>query len=170
MRPRISSNCLMDGKLLVVNGWVVPTTTSLWIRPSNGKILRISYQNFWILTLMEVFRYAYMTNCSTFTSDDWRLEVVWYFLDALIVIVGDWYSLYYFWYHELIGGWIFLLLDSFWGYVHCWPNLSLYLSFRSLPSGLSLSTLFTLPMTPFTLQRVVIFDLFNKLVFTRLLS
>ena len=76
-------------------------------------------------------------------------------------MVGDWYNLSSFWYHELIGGLIFSLLDSFWWYVHGWTHFSLHLSYGSLPSGLSLSTLFTLPMTIFSLQRVVIFYLYK---------
>ena len=28
----------------------------------------------------------------TFTVDDWKLEVVWYFIDAFIVMFGDWYA------------------------------------------------------------------------------
>lgn len=147
---------------------VVPKTTPPCIRPSNGKIIRGPYQKFWILSLMEVFYMYIWLTAPTFTPDDWKVEVVWYFIDALALMNGNWYSLSSFWYHELIGGWIFLLLDSFWWYVHDWTHLSLYLSFKRLPSGLSLFTLLTLPMTLFTLQRVFIFYLSNDFIFTRL--
>ena len=79
---------------------------------------------------------------------------------------GWWLTLHIFFLsHELIGGWIFLLLESFWGYVHGCSHLSFYLSFRNLPNGLSLSTLFTLPMTLFTLRRLVIFYHSNGIIF-----
>jgi len=86
--------------------FVVPTTTSPWIWPSNGKILRGPYQIFWILTLMEVLRHVYMTNFSYIYFRLLKVEGAWSFLDDLIMIVGDWYSWSSFWYHQLIGGWI----------------------------------------------------------------
>ena len=142
-----------------VSSCVVPTTTSFWIWPSNGKILRGLYQNFWILTLMEVFRHVYMTNCSyiyfwwlkgwgsmifhwRFGFDGW-----WLILPIL------------FWSHELIGVWNFLNLDWFLWYVHFLTHLSHHLPFKSLSSGLPLSTIFTL-------LRVVIFYLYNEITFT----
>ena len=44
--------------------FVVPTTTSPFIWPSNGKILSGPYQIFWVLHIWMVFGYVYMTNCS----------------------------------------------------------------------------------------------------------
>ena len=149
---------------------VVPTTTFPWIWPSNGKIIRGPFQNFWILPLMEVFRHVYMTNCCYFY---FRWFVAWGFM-------------IHYWCLDYDGWWLilpilfliswfnwrlnFLTLNSFWWYVHCWTHLSYHLPFICLLSDSSLSTLFTLPMTLFTLQRVVIFDLSNDLVFTSLVS
>ena len=106
----------------------------------------------------------------TFAYDDSRLEVVWYFIDALIIMVGYWSSLSSFFIMSyLVVGFAYYWIP-FWWYVHDWTHLSLYLPFRNLPSGLSLLTLFTLVVTLFTLQRVVIFDLSNEIFFTRLES
>ena len=42
--------------------------------------------------------------------DDWKLEVMWYFNDALSMMVDDWPWISFNYPHESIGGWIFLLL------------------------------------------------------------
>ena len=136
---------------------VVPTTTPAWIWPSNGKILRGPYQNFWILILMEVFGYVYMTNCSYICFrwlKAWSCMIFYQCFDC-----DGWLLVYpvLFWYHELNGGWTLFLFDSFWWYVHWWTHLSLYLSFTSLPSGFSLLTLFTLPMTLSTFKGLLFF-------------
>ena len=78
----------------------------------------------------------------TFTFDDWKLEVLWSLIDALSLMVDLSYPLLILWVNQWLN---FLTLDSFWWYVHCWTHLSYHLPFRSLPSGLTLSTLFTLP-------------------------
>ena len=104
----------------------------------------------------------------TFTFDDWKLEALWSFIDVL-TMMGD--------------GWSFLSsFDSMsklvveFGYFGClFMVCSLLNSFelslilhKSSGSGLPLSTLFTLPMTLFTLQRVVIFTFIMRL-FSQLL-
>jgi hypothetical protein len=89
--------------------FVVPITTCPWIWPYNGKIIRGSYQSFWILPLMEFFIHVYMTNYS-YCYFRW--------LKAWSSMVFPWCFEYYgwwlilpifFWYHELTGGLIFLL-------------------------------------------------------------
>ena len=150
--------------------FVVPIKNLPLIWPSNGKIIRGPYQYFLNPTLIEGFDYVNMTDCSyllLLVIEDLKLYVLLSMLWLWWLVID---LIYHFWYYEFFGGWIYLLLDSFWWYVHCWSLLSLYLSFRSLPSCLSLSTLFTLPMTLFTVQMVVIFDLSNDLIFTRLVS
>ena len=49
----------------------------------------------------------------TFAFDDWKLEVLWSFIDALITTVDGQSCLSSFWSHELIGGWICLLWIPF---------------------------------------------------------
>ena len=41
---------------------------------------------------MFLVMYIWLT-APTFASDDWRLEVVWYFIDALALMVGYWFNL-----------------------------------------------------------------------------
>ena len=41
--------------------------------------------------------------------DDWKIEVMWSFMDSLSMMVDGWPSLYYFLSHESIVGLIFLL-------------------------------------------------------------
>ena len=94
-------------------GCVLPTTTSTWIWPSNGKILRGPLQKFWILQLMEVFVHLYMTNC---------FYIYFRWLKARGSMIFHWLFYYDCWWfifpilflsHELIGGWIYLLWISF---------------------------------------------------------
>ena len=122
--------------------FVVPTTTPPLIWPSNGKIIRGPYQIFWILHLLEGFDYVNMTNCSYLllpVIEDLKLCLllsmlwIWWLATGLI---------YPFWYYKLFCGWIDLLLDSFWWYVHDWSLLRFYPSFKSLPISFLLLTIF----------------------------
>ena len=56
--------------------------------------------------------YIWLTS-PTFTFDDWKLEVLWSFIDDLTMIVDGWSFLSSFLSHELIGGWIFLIWIPF---------------------------------------------------------
>ena len=119
---------------------------------------------------MEVFRHVYMTNCSYFYFRwlkawgpiifHWCFDYDGWWLNLHILLLIPW-----------VNWWLnFLTLNAFLWYDHCWTHLSCHLSFRSLPSGLSLSTLFTLPMTIFTLRRLVIFDHSNEMIFIGIVS
>ena len=65
---------------------------------------------------MEV-RHVHMTNCPNLSFDDWKLEVMWSFIDALSMMVDGLPFLSYFLSHESIGGWIFLLLVLLYGMI-----------------------------------------------------
>ena len=56
--------------------------------------------------------YIWLTT-PTFTFNDWNLEVVWSFIDALTMMVNGRSWLSSFWSHELISGSILLLLIPF---------------------------------------------------------
>ena len=53
--------------------------------------------------------YIWLT-APTFSPDDWRLEVVWSFIDDLTLMVGDWYNLFSFDIMSYFGGWF----DFYW--------------------------------------------------------
>lgn len=98
-----------------------------------------------------------------FTFNDWKIEVLWSFIDALTVMVDGWSCLSSLWSHDLIGGWNLLTLNIFLWYGQYWTHLSYHVPLISLLNGVSLSPLFTLPMTLFTLQGVVFFTFIMRL-------
>ena len=155
---------------VIHNTYVVPKTTSPWIWPSNGQILRGTFQNFWIPILLEVFRHVYMTNCSYFYFQ-W-LKVWSYVIFHWCFDYDDWWLIFpILFFIPWVNWWLNLItLNSFWLYVHCWTHLSYDAPLRSLLSGLHLPNLFTLPMTLFTLRRVVIFYLSNNIIFMHIVS
>ena len=141
----------------------VPTTTSPWIWPYNMKIIRGPLQKFWILPLMDVFRHVYMTNYS---------YIYFWLLRASSSMILHWCFHYDGWWLifpilfliSSVNCWLnFLTLDVFLWYVHFLTHLSYHIPFRCLPSGLPLSTLFTL-------RRVVIFGIYNELIFIIMMS
>ena len=136
--------------------FVVPTTTSPWIWPYNDKIIRDPLRKLWILPFMGVLDLYIWLIAPSFPFDDWKLEVLWSFIWCFHYD-GWWLILPIFLLIPWVNWWLNVLtLNVFWWYDHCWTHLNYHLPFKSLLSGLSLSTLFTLPMTLFTIQRVVI--------------
>ena len=130
---------------------VVPTTTSPWFWPSNGKILRGPLLNFLNPTTYGVIGMYIWLIAPNLSFDDWKPKVMWSFIDPLNMMVNLSYL--------LLDPMSQLVVESsyFEFFFMVW-----YLLY---PVDLTLAphkpsnwfTLFTLPMTLFTLRRLVIF-------------
>ena len=119
--------------------FVVPITTSPWIWPSNGKIIRGPLLNFWILLLMEVLGMYILLIAPNFplvcfSFVVWEPEVMWSLTIALSNMVDV--DLAYIYLTLYNNWWLYhISWNASWWNFHYWSHLICYFPLRSLLTG-----------------------------------